>query len=417
MAKHQLLPLSPRKTDFGFVSRSRADSPVQPTADSDHHGDGLRARADPPLVRPRWEIVPEVLLTKVCTARTSPGYGPIRESTEDVYAPEFRPDPALVHQWADSGNIIVTVRPPANEAPLSQSGERNPFVEFMKRVAIRRSLRSCCCRRYSAGGADSNELARMFKMPSNRAERRGEWLNLLWHSDLVVSGGGTNESRGGGAGRAGLQHIPRPDWRSRSATSSEGRLTMIERLRMFTLKLRSEPAARSSARRPCRAGPGRRSKSCREIVKLECCGICPWTSIACELRMSRKINCSYRRSSPNFMKVAPLISVCSARRTWKAKRRFHSNTGWSIRPALRRKNVRIFFGELASRRPDINLEVGSGSHAVQTANQRRNSSPSAEQEKPDWVRSSGDVNSTMGVHRSYAPSWGKSPTSRRPAEF
>lgn len=55
----------------------------------------------------------------------------------------------------------------------------------------------------------------------------------------------------------------------------------------------------------------------------------------------------------------------------------------------------IFFGELGIPAPDINLEVGSGSHAVQTANVMVKFESVCEQKKPDWVLVVGDVNSTM----------------------
>ncbi len=42
----------------------------------------------------------------------------------------------------------------------------------------------------------------------------------------------------------------------------------------------------------------------------------------------------------------------------------------------------IFFGELGIPAPDINLGVGSGSHAVQTANVMASFEPVCEQEKP-----------------------------------
>src|SRR5262245_25457790 len=54
----------------------------------------------------------------------------------------------------------------------------------------------------------------------------------------------------------------------------------------------------------------------------------------------------------------------------------------------------IFFQELGIPAPDINLGVGSGSHAVQTANIMKAFEPVCLQEQPDWVVVVGDVNST-----------------------
>jgi len=99
---------------------------------------------------------------------------------------------------------------------------------------------------------------------------------------------------------------------------------------------------------------------------------------------------------PNFMKVAPLIkmidrhnsSVNSSACIFDA-RLLH--TGQHYDPAM----SDIFFRELSMRAPDICLEVGSGSHAVQTARVLIQFEVICEREKPDWVIVVGDVNSTM----------------------
>ena len=47
--------------------------------------------------------------------------------------------------------------------------------------------------------------------------------------------------------------------------------------------------------------------------------------------------------------------------------------------------------------PDVNLEVGSGSHAQQTAEVMRRLEPIVQERKPDMVVVYGDVNSTMAA--------------------
>lgn len=99
---------------------------------------------------------------------------------------------------------------------------------------------------------------------------------------------------------------------------------------------------------------------------------------------------------PNFMKVAPIIKCIRTRAAEPAR------CGVSVSYKLvhtgqhyDEKMSDIFFTELGIPAPDINLEVGSGSHAVQTANVMTKFEPICEQEKPDWVVVVGDVNSTM----------------------
>ena len=55
----------------------------------------------------------------------------------------------------------------------------------------------------------------------------------------------------------------------------------------------------------------------------------------------------------------------------------------------------MFFRDLGLPNPDINLELGSASHAVQTANIMVGFERVCLEEKPDWVVVVGDVNSTM----------------------
>jgi len=99
---------------------------------------------------------------------------------------------------------------------------------------------------------------------------------------------------------------------------------------------------------------------------------------------------------PNFMKVAPLMKMISRHNSCK------ENGGPTIDAKLVHTGQHydeamsaVFFRELGIQPPDINLGVGSGSHAVQTARIMTGFEAVREQEKPDWVVVVGDVNSTM----------------------
>lgn len=98
---------------------------------------------------------------------------------------------------------------------------------------------------------------------------------------------------------------------------------------------------------------------------------------------------------PNFMKVAPIIKTIRTRSERGVNggrleyRLVHTGQHYD------EKMSDIFFEELGIPAPDINLGVGSGSHAVQTANIMTKFEPVVDQERPDWVVVVGDVNSTM----------------------
>ncbi|MFC2168333.1 non-hydrolyzing UDP-N-acetylglucosamine 2-epimerase [Acidobacteriota bacterium] len=99
---------------------------------------------------------------------------------------------------------------------------------------------------------------------------------------------------------------------------------------------------------------------------------------------------------PNFMKVNPLIKQIENFNTDQNSNsdRIDSllvHTGQHYDNNM----SALFFRELGIPKPDINLEVGSGSHAVQTANILTAFETVCEREKPNWVVVVGDVNSTM----------------------
>ena len=91
---------------------------------------------------------------------------------------------------------------------------------------------------------------------------------------------------------------------------------------------------------------------------------------------------------PNFMKIAPILRALRARPGIDA-RLLH--TGQHYDDAL----SRVFFEDLQIPRPDRNLEVGSGSHAQQTAEIMRRFEGVLQEEQPQVVLVVGDVNSTI----------------------
>ena len=91
---------------------------------------------------------------------------------------------------------------------------------------------------------------------------------------------------------------------------------------------------------------------------------------------------------PNFVKIAPLV--------WESQRRagvdtFLVHTGQHYDEKL----SRVFFDELSIPAPNVDLGVGSGSHAVQTAEVMKRFEPVVVERQPDLVLVVGDVNSTI----------------------
>jgi UDP-N-acetylglucosamine 2-epimerase (non-hydrolysing) len=92
---------------------------------------------------------------------------------------------------------------------------------------------------------------------------------------------------------------------------------------------------------------------------------------------------------PNFMKAAPVLHAAHERglKQTLVHTGQHYDTNMSD----------VFFTQLAIPAPDWNLEVGSGSHARQTADIMTRLEPVVLEAKPDMVLVYGDVNSTIAA--------------------
>jgi len=186
----------------------------------------------PWLLRPRWEIVPSVLFGEDLHCKSRERIRTYEGIKEDVYAPEFRPDPSLREELHLNGSaVVVTVRPPATEAHYHEPESDGLFVEFMNRAC-------------STPGVKVVLLPRNKKQEANLRANWPQWfedrkalvpehavdgLNLVWHSDLVVSGGGTMNREAAALGvpvysifRGRIGAVDRQ-------LQKEGRLRMIQR--------------------------------------------------------------------------------------------------------------------------------------------------------------------------------------------
>src|SRR6478672_8879969 len=94
---------------------------------------------------------------------------------------------------------------------------------------------------------------------------------------------------------------------------------------------------------------------------------------------------------PNFMKTAPIVAELAARPDEFTHVLVH--TGQHYDDAM----SRVFLEELGVGEPDYSLDVGSGSHAQQTARVMERLEPVLLDVAPDVVLVPGDVNSTLAA--------------------
>src|SRR5665811_636682 len=94
---------------------------------------------------------------------------------------------------------------------------------------------------------------------------------------------------------------------------------------------------------------------------------------------------------PNFVKTAPVIAALRERLPEGRHAIVHTGQHYD------RMMSEVFFEELGTPAPDHMLEVGSGTHATQTARTMERLEPVLEAEQPDLVLVPGDVNSTLAA--------------------
>lgn len=146
-----------------------------------------------PLIKADLFMIPEVVKEEsfLPFAKRVSKYPGIKEF---VYASDFTPDNSIkkILDFNDE-DLVVTIRPPATSAHYHTTKSDELFNKAMKHVL-------------------SQENSKIFILPRTKdqaAEIRNKWeafftngkimipdkvvdgLNLIWHSDLVISGGGT----------------------------------------------------------------------------------------------------------------------------------------------------------------------------------------------------------------------------------
>ena len=147
----------------------------------------------PPMMRPSWVLMPEVIPDSSLEMPKN-RIRKYQGTKEDVYVWKLQPDFSVLKELGlKQSDLIATVRPPATEAHYHNPESELLFERFMERI----------------GGVEG---AKVVLLPRNRKQGdflRAQWphwfiddrtiipakaldgLNLIFNSDLVVSGGGT----------------------------------------------------------------------------------------------------------------------------------------------------------------------------------------------------------------------------------
>jgi predicted glycosyltransferase len=148
-----------------------------------------------PLVKPVLGIAPEVISNPELTKKFKRGLCCYNGLKEDVYVSSFIPDISIMKKLnLNEDNMIVTIRPPATEAHYHNPESEKLFFEVVEFLGSIPSVRMVILPR------NEKTQRRLVQRtwPKWCEERKiiipdeaVDGLNLIWHSDLVVSGGGT----------------------------------------------------------------------------------------------------------------------------------------------------------------------------------------------------------------------------------
>lgn len=154
------------------------------------------------FIHPTWVMCPEVV--PEAALKCDPGrilkYSGIKE---DVYLPRFTPDPSIKALLGLNGHdLVVTLRPPANEAHYHNPESDELFRAAINFLSDKPNVRMILLPRTKE---QATSLRKVWPNPFSTGkiivpEHVVDGLNLIWHSDLVISGGGTMNREAAGLG-------------------------------------------------------------------------------------------------------------------------------------------------------------------------------------------------------------------------
>lgn len=187
----------------------------------------------PFLMRPQWEIVPEVIpaASLGCAPERICKYPGIKE---DVYVGRMTPDPDFLKNLGlSSDELLITVRPPATEAHYHNPEAEKLFTHVMDSACRQNNSRIVLLPRHARQGeAIRAQGPHWFENSRTLIPRTAvDGLNLLWFSDLVISGGGTMNREAAALGIPVYSVFRGPIGAVDAHLQKTGRLVLLESLR------------------------------------------------------------------------------------------------------------------------------------------------------------------------------------------
>ena len=147
-------------------------------------------------MRKKWVMTPDVIPSHIFEKNGLPKdhvlhYPGIKE---DVYTPFFNPDPSLKETLGlEASDIVVTIRPPATEAHYHNPESEKLLAAVFKLLSTHPEVKTILLPRTPRQEAELRHAnPNLFATDRIVVPRHAvDGLDLIWYSDLVISGGGT----------------------------------------------------------------------------------------------------------------------------------------------------------------------------------------------------------------------------------
>jgi predicted glycosyltransferase len=145
------------------------------------------------LFHPSYVMAPDVIPTDAFR-HMSRNVLTYRGIKEDVYAAGFSPDPSILERLRiKTSDVVVAVRPPAVEAHYHRQDSDTLFDATMNFLRRAKGVKVILLPRNDRQAAQLRTICRDLLDSGDMVipDRAESGLNLVWYSDLVISGGGT----------------------------------------------------------------------------------------------------------------------------------------------------------------------------------------------------------------------------------
>jgi hypothetical protein len=205
--------------------------------------------------RKKWIMTPEVIPSDVFEKT-----GMLKDHVlhypgikEDVYTPFFQPDPSLKDALGlQPSDIVVTLRPPATEAHYHNPESEKLLMAVFELLSAHPEVKTVLLPRTHKQEAELRQ-ARPDLFAAGRIvvpKHAVNGLDLIWYSDLVISGGGTMNREAAALGIPVYSLFRGTIGAVDKHLAQTGRLVLLESEQDVREKLKLEPRSKTVAFRP-----------------------------------------------------------------------------------------------------------------------------------------------------------------------